>query len=307
MPNLIQQLQNDILDQNSSLSTVLRKAKVLAVALGSEELEGWVDQELNGYSDASHGIPDYRRISVQNYGDFFGSFGRGLRNAPIPLGALPKDIRELSKDLILNQGVGSIQSLLETNSSGSLKLAWPPDLVALLQRHQVYENLDCGSAWKMVSRGSLVQVLETVRNRLLTFVLELKKRNPEIVKSEEVISEVPKDQVSQIFHTHIYGDQNVIATGLHVTQLVHQEVSPQDIESLLRYVEKVGVLGQEAQELRTAIQEDGARPAPKKFGPKVAEWIGNMTKKALEGTWDVATEVATTTITKALSRYYGWE
>ncbi len=44
MASLIQQLQDDILNQGTGLSSVLRKAKVLAVSLGSEELESWVDR-----------------------------------------------------------------------------------------------------------------------------------------------------------------------------------------------------------------------------------------------------------------------
>ncbi len=71
---------------------MLRKAKVLAVSLGSKELENWVDQELGGYSDNYEGVPDYRRIPVQNYGSFFGPFvaaaGDRLRCAVLGKNAL---------------------------------------------------------------------------------------------------------------------------------------------------------------------------------------------------------------------------
>ena len=44
-----EQIQIDLLNPDASLSTVLRKARVLASQLKSKELQGWVEQELEGY------------------------------------------------------------------------------------------------------------------------------------------------------------------------------------------------------------------------------------------------------------------
>ena len=46
---MLRQIQTDLLDQKVALSNILRKAKVLASQLRSEELGKWVSQELDGY------------------------------------------------------------------------------------------------------------------------------------------------------------------------------------------------------------------------------------------------------------------
>jgi hypothetical protein len=150
--------------------------------------------------------------------------------------------------------------------------------------------------------------LETVRNRLLNFVLELKERNPEITDSEDAISKIPVEQSLYVFHVNIYGNQNVMATGVDVEQSVHQKIISNDIEALLRYMrEEVGVSQEDVGELEAAISEDGSRREANRFGPRVRDWILKITKKTLEGTIQVSTAVATTMIEKALLRYYGWD
>jgi hypothetical protein len=154
----------------------------------------------------------------------------------------------------------------------------------------------------------LAQVLETVRTRLLNFALELQEMNPEITVSEEAISEIPIERSLYVFQTYIYGNQNVVATGVGVEQSVHQKIISNDIEALLRYMrEEVGVSQEDVDELEVAISEDGSRREANRFGPRVRNWILKITKKTLEGTIQVGTAVATTMIEKALLRYYGWD
>jgi hypothetical protein len=61
MTNILQQIQADVLNQNVSLSNTLRKAKVLASQLRSQELSNWVSSELDGYKSEKD-LPDYSRV-----------------------------------------------------------------------------------------------------------------------------------------------------------------------------------------------------------------------------------------------------
>ena len=54
---------------------------------------------------------------------------------------------------------------------------WSADLVAHVGR-EIYEDMNCLSAWKEISRGALVAILDTVRTRVLDFVLELEAEDP---------------------------------------------------------------------------------------------------------------------------------
>jgi hypothetical protein len=303
--NLIQKLQNDIIDPKTNLSSILREAKVLASVLKNEEFKKWVNNELNGYQDNMRDIPDYRRLYTQSFGFFAGPFGGSLKNAPIPSLSLPEKFREFSTKLVFTTGVRVLETYLE-DERADLNVHWPADLIAIIS-DKVYQGYNCISAWKIVDRGQIVQILDTVRNRLLNFVLELQERYPEINKSEDAISAVPNEQVTPVFNTYILGDHNVVASGSNISQEVSQQIRKNDLDALLRYMEDLGVSKEEAQELKTAIEEDGPRKEPNKFGLKVAGWVGRMVKKILEGAWNVAIETAPKLITKALSRYYGWE
>lgn len=56
---LLEDIQNAAIDAKSDLGTLLRKCKLLAARLGSQQLEDWVLWESNGYP-ADVNVPDYR-------------------------------------------------------------------------------------------------------------------------------------------------------------------------------------------------------------------------------------------------------
>lgn len=305
--NLIQELQNDILDSKTSLSSILRKAKVLASTLKNKEFKNWVDNELNGYPESKEKIPDYRQGRAESYGHFSGPFGSALKNFPIPSLNLPGQIKKHANELLLVQGVRVFESLIEIEGDSSdFHIPWPTDIVAIIS-DKVVQGYICISAWKSVSRGQVEQVLDTVRNRLLNFVLDLQERYPKISKSKDALLEVPEKQVASAVNTYIIGSHNVVTSGFGISQQVQQQIHSNDLDSLLRYMQEIGVQRDDAKELKKAIEEDGSRTEPGKFGSKVADWIGRMTKKILKGTWKVALSTTLTLITKALAYYYGWE
>jgi len=86
---LLDDIQAEILDDTRTLGGVLRKALVLAHSLRSPELKEWVEAELNGYGSVEE-LPEYRKITTQSVGHFFGPFHSELRSAPIAPLSLPK-------------------------------------------------------------------------------------------------------------------------------------------------------------------------------------------------------------------------
>lgn len=57
MTSLVEELQRESLDPSSSVSSLLRKVKLVAVKLKPPDVVHWVEFELNGYED---NVPDYR-------------------------------------------------------------------------------------------------------------------------------------------------------------------------------------------------------------------------------------------------------
>ena len=60
---LLRELQRDATDPNVDITTLLRKARVLAARLNNAEFESWIKHELNEYPYESD-LPEYRVLSV---------------------------------------------------------------------------------------------------------------------------------------------------------------------------------------------------------------------------------------------------
>ncbi len=200
--SLLQEIQAATSDPHFRLTDVLRKAKILAARLGHQAFKNWTDKELNGYK-ASDDLPSYRTLAhISSRGDFVGPFGSGMRNAPIPLLSLPQELAESLSKANIFQSVSALENIVtQANQSNQsvLKFFWSADCVVLLSC-EIYEHMSCGQAWRDIPTSSLVAILDTVRNRLLDFVLEIEAEAPEAGEAEIGIQPVPDAVVNQIFN-----------------------------------------------------------------------------------------------------------
>ena len=210
--NLINEIQNDILTPSTPLSSILRKAKVLAYQLKNAEFKEWVDQELNGYSSNANMLPDYRKAGTQSRGYFVGRFGKQFKNAPIPTFDLPQGLGEFGRTLVFLEGVRALESMVESESE-SFQYPWPAEYVAVLA-NAVYEAMVCLAAWKPTSKSQIEQVLDTIRNRLLNFILELEQIQPDVGETTPGAQPlISSEKVKQVFNNYILGGHNVITPG----------------------------------------------------------------------------------------------
>ena len=302
--SLVAQLQKGVLDSSVPISDILRKAKVLAHLLKSEELKSWVDAELKGYASADD-LPAYRKFSPVNLGTFVG-FNKVVRNVPFPVALLPDDIREFGA-MEFRHGVGEIEASAVQAENENLRVQWPPEVVILAREHvPMSDGSVLVEAWKPFSKSQFVGILAQIRNHLLDFLLELQQINPEVLESEEAIRAVSREKVQTVVQTIIHGGQNIVATGTDFTQKATQNVAVGNTQSLIDHLRSIGLDNDSLAELETAIKQDGGRQQ-NQFGKSVKSWIGKMTAKAVDGTWKVALSTAPVLLKEALSRYYGWD
>lgn len=215
--SLLRQIQDAAIDSSIDLPTLLRKCKVLAARLGNEDFKRWLDYELSGYEEIDD-LPEYRILSVNSKGHFSGAFGSGLRNADIPLVCLPEELRENLGHSYMMQPIAAMASLVANSTSGTLQEPWDPDIVAHFGQ-RIYERMVCMQAWKVIPASVLVAALDTVRTRVLNFVLEIEAQNP--AAGEAMANEKPVSQetVQHIFNTYITGDvQNLSSGSTNVNQ-----------------------------------------------------------------------------------------
>jgi len=191
------------------LSVVVRKTQVLAARLEHQPLKDWVAWELNGYPGLET-LPEYRQLrGVQVLGDFSGAFGSGLKNAPIPQMSVPEQLREPLFNHNFFERIGALEPLA---SHDTLYIPWPADAVAFLSQ-QIYQDMVCLTAQKVFSGALVVGILEAVRNKVLSFALEIESADPDAGEAEPGKPSVPEERVTHIVNTVIYGGQNTVAAG----------------------------------------------------------------------------------------------
>ena len=305
--SLLREIQTDAVDANVDISVVLRKCKVLAARLGNKEFKLWVERELNGYT-SKEDLPTYRILHVESYGDFFGMFQSSLKNARIPPSSIPKEFRDFVDTSYMMQPISYYASLRRGKESSSvLKAPWPADLIRSVGS-KIYENMNLGDAWQLIPDGAIAALLDTVRNRILSFVLEIEAEAPDAGEAPPNVKPIDDKRVSQVFNTYIQGNVTSLVAGSQtITQNIEITVVQNDLESLKQYLASIGIGEPDLRELDQAIQEDAQAGVKGDLGSKVRGWMGKMISKAGSSTWNVATSVAANILIKALSTYYGFE
>jgi len=304
--SLLRDIQNDVIDTNVDISVILRKCKVLAVRLGNEPFENWVNQELNGYKNKKM-LPDYRIVQIYSKGHFSGPFGSGIKNADIPLSCIPEKYRENLSKCYFTEPIGYYINLLNNSKGNNFEEQWPPDLVAHTGR-DIYQGMNCMSAWKLIPNSSIFSLVEAVRNRILSFVLEIGKEAPDAGEDSPKTQKISPERVKQVFNTTIYGNVgNISEASQNVNQTATINVLQNDLNSLKAYLSSVGIPKSEIQKLEEAIQEDSAEEVNKneKLGKKVFAWIKSVSSKIKNEAFPVLQSVSANLITQAILKYYG--
>jgi hypothetical protein len=154
-------------------------------------------------------------------------------------------------------------------------------------------------AWLSINQSEVLAAIEIVRNRLLTFSLEVEKYVPGPGKSVPPSAE---SGITQVFNTVVMGDVSSLAQASHgVTQ--SNGVTPGNLGSLIAAVKALGVNEADIASLSAAVEADG--PSKDGVGTRVLAWMGRMIEKAAAGTWSVATKTAASVLPKVIERFYG--
>lgn len=299
---LLHEIQNEAVDGKADLATLLRKCRVLAARLKNDEFKNWVQHELDGYPPEAE-LPEYRKMRAQSFGHFSGPFGSGLRNAPIPIMCIPEKFRKFVTDVEFRNGIGSLQDMISHSDGNTLQEQWPADLVAIVAS-RIYKMMNLGQAWKAIPPSAIVGILDTVRNRILNFVLEIESAAPNAGETTLSPALTP-EQVGNVFNTYIMGNVGNIASGSsNIEQHATVTISQGDFDSLSRFFRSLDVKESDIADLRNAIDKEPSATSTG-FGKRVAGWIGAMVAKSAQGLWKVAATTASTVLTKTIAQYYG--
>jgi len=303
--SLLREIQDSAIDSKVKLPDLLRKCKVLAARLGNAELSAWVDYELNGYNNRED-LPEYRILHVHSYGHFSGPFGSGLRGAPIPPSTIPEQLRDLVTTAYIMDPLSSLDSMSASKDVEDPRYPWPPDVVACFG-NRIYENMNCISAWQLIPRGAIVGIIDTVRNRILSFVLEIEKEAPDA--GEDALNEktLSPERITQVFNTYIAGNVgNLAEGGRDVSQTTTLHIQTGNFESLKTYLSALGIPLEDVGELEEALVKD-KEGNENEIGEGTTNWIAKMIQKASRGLLNISASVIGNVLTKAILQYLGMQ
>jgi hypothetical protein len=161
-------------------------------------------------------------------------------------------------------------------------------------------------AWKVVPRGLIVGLIDSVRNSVLSFVLEIEKINPDAGEAPINTEPVSQSNVSQIFNTYIQGDVGAYthSSGDNATLQLDIIDIKGDFNKLSSSLSDIGIDGEEINRLEKALAEDENKNSGE-VGEQTSSWMASVFSKASRGLYDVTFATATQIIPKLISEYLG--
>jgi hypothetical protein len=304
---LLGDIQTALLNEQP-LGPILLRLRFLAARLGSDALAEWVKHEADGYPPGVI-VPEYRQFGVSFTGSFNGAFGRMISNVAIP----PTIIANVAgKDWLTHserQSVSAIEDLIRSsqkaNGNPQINAA---DLTILLS-NKVYQGMACHSVHGVVSRSAMVEMMETVRARVLDLTLELEKAVPEAaeITAGQVLGPPEPEKsavVTNITNQIIHGSTgaNIATSGI---ANINVSVKQGDIRSLESALEQGGIPASDAADFAKIVSEEVPEGSDQPFGKAARAWIEANIGKALSGAWKVGAAVATGLLTAAAKQFYG--
>uniref|UniRef100_UPI0028A94AA8 AbiTii domain-containing protein n=1 Tax=Atlantibacter hermannii TaxID=565 RepID=UPI0028A94AA8 len=262
--SLVHQLQAEAVDDSSSISGLLMKAKLVASKLGLNDITEWIDFELNGYPSRAE-TPTYRRFSCRPQ-----AFNPYVGWIPIDLGGIPEKILYEFTTVYLQESISNVEK--HVADSGRLEVQMPHTLTEML-----YMGHDSDSRFKISWRFSafaLSGVLTTVKGKILSWSLDLEKQG--ILGEGVNFSLREKEIASMIFKNDFSGavinNNGVMASS---TADVKQEntMSVGSFDSLKEELKKLGINDAEIDELKVAIESSEQPLTEVGFSQNVSNWI----------------------------------
>ena len=159
MTSLVDELQLFASDPLVAVSTLLRKALVLASKLNVQDMPTWIGHELYGYEDWRD-VPDYRVV----YGEVKARTYQGWQTCQFQESAMKNT---MSKQYVVER-VAEIESLISFTSK-QLVRGYSPEQIAIMQEVFNFQ----GDFRCFLGHGIFVGILDEVRSKILRFALAL--------------------------------------------------------------------------------------------------------------------------------------
>ena len=304
---LLHEIQTSVVQEGTSLGSVLLKLRLLAARLGSAPLEEWIKHESEGYPRDSE-IPSYRIVEVSYRGTFSGPFGSGISNAQIPNYLVEKYAGKQWTKIEIRDGIAAIDELIRKSNEGNGQFGINASNLILLLQGKVYADYACNDVEGTISSAALKELQYAVRSRILELTLELEKSIPAATNitfgSPESSEKFNSEKINQIYQQIFYGNVTTISSSGADSQ-INVSIDERDNNAFIEYLVKAGIPKNDASELSDIVAAEEPTSTEEPLGTKAKAWIVKNIRKAADGTWKIGISVATKILTEAALKYYG--
>lgn len=189
---IVLQLQADCLNESVPISTLLRKAKLIASKLDLTDLSGWIESELSGYRGKLSDLPEYRVGG--GVPKFFNPY-RGWCDIIIE----NQQFSEMLSTARMPQPVAELENLLNSEE-GSTVIFTIPDVL----ENAIFEGRPQRFRTGLfVSKSFLHSALDRAKNIILEWSLALESRG--ILGEGLTFTHTEKLKAQSVNNFHIYG------------------------------------------------------------------------------------------------------
>ena len=293
MKNLVDRIIQD-LGEDKPIKGILLKAQIVASKLNNNDFKTWIENEQNGYPDASN-LPDYRVLNAIVKADLSIPFSGYVRNYTIPAGIYDDPIiEECICKVRITHSLQEIETIYENKKGGNVSTNLPA--MAYTEVNE-YVSGNVEQLKQEFSVASLIHIVDIFKSKLLSFFLDIEKEMNVGINFSKI--EEQQDKITQIMNTY-YINSAIANTGAGSVSAgdIRDNTSLQiisDSEQKEKFLSLVSQLKEEANSLNNSdltetidlITEECNKPS----------WAKRTLRVALNAVQGIATGIAANQLT----------
>lgn len=224
MDSLIKEIQRDIINNKESVTSILRKAKLLATKLESSDFLKWINYELEGYPD-KESLPKYRIISgeMKAYNPLYGYIPIYFKS--------PKQAETFSNKPVYDSIITIEKICNEQDSKGEIESPIPHSIK--MQLLKITEGME---PTFLFNQAQFLAILENVKNKLLDWVSKLQTEG---VLVENLNSTAKEKEIARTVVLNIEQMNNSQIQLETINSIQNYNNDKIDIEKILSFLKEI--------------------------------------------------------------------
>ena len=187
------QIIKDLAQDKITIESALRRLLVISYELDNSELQKWIENELNGYTNNSI-IPDYRKNVT--YMIMYSGYNAStlIRQQPLSKSYFDKELQDIIKTRVIKDGVNILENSIKSKSEIIFNLI---DFAGVVS-HNSGGLIRCIRLEQIISKTTFLQILSNVKTKLIQLLLELEKEFDLLDDLDIDLSDKSKDELREV-------------------------------------------------------------------------------------------------------------